>query len=483
MNEHSYQYLFPYEKVPVHSKILIYGAGTLGQNYLRQMQLTHYCEVIAIADKNYSQYPPMTVPVISPERIHEFTFDYAVVALRMAAAFQEVKRILKKESVPEESIVCIFEREKITESIFKEQTPAGYSTAGYPIAEEPAFLRTPFSIAILATGGFGDMVIQKRFVMELIRLAPECRIDFYNIKAIDLLKHLYADCENVNQVIPDLGCRYKENYKKYSLALTIEACHFIKVDRWERQDFITEKKSPCPEFIRSIDKLKSETDKEDVSISTPAHLTMIRRAYEGLNAYSGFQYHGAFQIEDKNVSVPLDPKWEPEYKKLGFNQYITVNSGNGDCADGSKVAKSWGKENFEKLIWLFKKKYPQIEVVQLGAADSARLCGADRYVLGADFRLSVYVLKNAMLHVDIEGGLVHIATQLGTKCIVLFGPTVKEYYGYGQNTNIQAGNCHNCWGLYSDVNRCARGMKEPACMSSITPEMVMAYINDESAKW
>ena len=497
VNEHSYQYLFPYEKVPFHSKILIYGAGTLGQDYLRQMRLTRYCEVIAIADKNYSQYPPMIVPVISPERIHEFTFDYAVVAIRMAAAFHEIKRILRKEFVPEEKIICIFEREEITEPLFIERTPsddsiAKHSTAKHsgeetsaakhPMTEKPAYSKTPYSIAILATGGFGDMVIQKRFVMELIRLAPECRIDFYNIKAIGLLKHLYADSPNVNLVIPDLGSRYRDNYKNYSLALTIEACHFIKVDKWERQNYITEKniaekKAINPEFVRSIDKLKSETDKEEVSISTPAHLTMIRRAYQGLNAYSGFNYNGAFYIRDKNVSIPLDPEWEPEFRKIGLNRYITVNSGNGDCADGSKVAKSWSKEKFERLICLFKKKYPQIQVVQLGAADSVKLRGVDRWVLGADFRLSVHLLKNAMLHIDIEGGLVHIATQLGTKCVVLFGPTVKEYYGYEQNTNIQAGNCRNCWGLYSDVNRCARGLEEPVCMSSITPEMVMGHVD------
>lgn len=478
MNEQSYQYLFPFEKVPVHSKILIYGAGTLGQDYLRQMQLTRYCEVIAIADKNYGQYPPMVVPVISPERIHEFTFDYAVVALRMAAAFHEVKRILKKEGLAENRIICIFEREKITDPIFTGQAPANFSIAEHSAEGEPAFSKTPLSIAILATGGFGDMVIQKRLVMELIRLVPECVIDFYNIKAMDLLKHLYVDCKNVNRVIPDLGSRYKENYKKYSLALAIEACNFIKVDRWDRQKFKADKRDPYQKFIRSIDKLKSETDKEDVTISTPPHLTMTRRAYQGLNAYSGFDYNGAFQIEDKNVSIPLDPEWESEYRKLGLGLYITVNFGNGDCADAGRVAKSWSKEKFERLISLFKNKYPEIEVVQPGAADTDQLTGADRYVLGADFRLAVYLLKNAMLHVDIEGGLVHIATQLGTKCIVLFGPTVKEYYGYGQNTNIQAGNCHNCWGLYSDVNRCARGMEEPICMSSITPEMVMEHVDE-----
>ena len=89
-----------------------------------------------------------------------------------------------------------------------------------------------------------------------------------------------------------------------------------------------------------------------------------------------------------------------------------------------------------------------------------------------------HVLKNTLFHLDIEGGLVHIATQLGTKCIVLFGPTVKEYYGYEENINISVGTCHNCWGLYTDVNRCARGMAEPECMYSIQPELVMGYVDE-----
>ena len=36
-----------------------------------------------------------------------------------------------------------------------------------------------------------------------------------------------------------------------------------------------------------------------------------------------------------------------------------------------------------------------------------------------------------------------------------------------------AGTCHGCYGLYEDVNRCARDLDEPECMYSITPEMVM----------
>ena len=483
MNENSYKYLFPYEKVPAHSRILIYGAGTLGQDYLRQMRMTRYCEVVAIADKNYREYPPMVVPVVAPEWIHELSFDYAVAALRGEASWNEVKRVLMREGVAEERIVCVFER-KEADSVFLEASVASDSDAdglGCPEdvgAERLACSKARMSVALLVTGGLGDMVIQKRFVMEIMRLAPECAIDFYSVKNADFLKHLYSGCANVNLALPDLGSRYRENHKRYALALTIEACHFIKVDRWEREAFIAENEGADKEFVWRIDRLKEETDKEDAGISTPMHLTMMRRIYKGLNAYSGFNYNGAFSIADKNVHIPLDSDWEREFEKLGLGKYITFNFGNGDCADGSRIAKSWSREGFERVIALFKGRYPQIEAVQLGDKNAEKLAGIDRHVLGADFRLSFYILKHSMLHIDTEGGLVHIATQLGTKCAVLFGPTVEEYYGYGQNISIRAGKCHNCWGLYPDMNRCAGGMDRPECMHSITPEMVMERIGE-----
>lgn len=471
MSEWPYQYLFPYEKIPGGSRIVIYGAGVLGQDYLLQMQITHYCDVVAMADKNYAEYPPMVVPVISPEEIHKRSFDYIVVALRMAAAWNEVKRVLEKEGVKEEQIVCIFERgNKSISVVRKQETDTGLEQ------EKLAFSKSVLSVALLVTGGLGDMVIQKRLVTEMIRLSPNCLIDFYSIKTVDFLRYLYSDNNNINQVIPDLGSRYAENYQNYTLALTIEACHFIKVDRWASEVLQAKKDMSYEEFIRCINKLKEETDQEGVGITTPVHLTMIRRAYQGLHAYSGFNYQGAFSIKDKKVSLPLDKEWEPEFRKLQLERYITVNYGNGDCTDGSKVAKSWSKESFERLIACFRRKYPET-VVQIGAGNSERLAGAGKYLLGVDFRLVVHVLKHSLLHIDIEGGLVHIATQLGTKCMVLFGPTVKEYYGYSQNINIQAGNCHGCWGLYSDVNRCARGMEKPECMAQITPELVMEHID------
>ena len=92
--------------------------------------------------------------------------------------------------------------------------------------------------------------------------------------------------------------------------------------------------------------------------------------------------------------------------------------------------------------------------------------------------LVAYTLKKSLLHIDIEGGLVHLATQMRTKCIVLFGPTQEEYFGYEENINIKAGSCHDCYGMYLDQSKCARHMEKPECMYSITPEMVMKSVRE-----
>lgn len=460
-----YKYLFPYELVPRGREILIYGAGTLGQEYLRQMVITNYCNVVGMVDRKWKDYPPMIVPVYAPEDIPRLKFDYVVIALRIAIGIDEIMRILKKQGVCRNKIICIFERKAGYVPLFRENGILDDQTA-------MAYQKSDVSFAVLLSGGIGDMVIQKKYMTELIENVPDCKIDLYTIKTVEFLEYLYSDCGNINRVIPDLGSRYHQNCKNYALAMTIEACHFISVDYYKENVFAQR----YPMFSRKIHILQAEIKKENIDIAIPVHVTLIRRLYKGCNAYTGFNYNGAFMRENKNVNIPLVPSGKEYFDSLELGRYITVNYGNGECRDRGKVAKAWPLEYFGQVVKKFKEKFPTIEVVQLGEDNAAGIKGVDRSVLGENFGRVAYILKNAIFHLDIEGGLVHIASQLGTKCIVLFGPTVQAYYAYEGNINISAGRCHNCWGIYSNINKCARGLKEPECMYSITPDMVMESI-------
>jgi ADP-heptose:LPS heptosyltransferase len=73
---------------------------------------------------------------------------------------------------------------------------------------------------------------------------------------------------------------------------------------------------------------------------------------------------------------------------------------------------------------------------------------------------------------------VHIAASLGTKSIVLFGPTDAHYYGYPPNLNIYFEGCNNCWLKTGNwITTCMLGDAVPRCMNSIGIEEVLAAVS------
>ncbi|MCR5099236.1 MAG: hypothetical protein K6B14_09840 [Lachnospiraceae bacterium] len=459
-----YRYLFPFEKIRPGASVIIYGAGTLGQEYLKQLLITGYCKVVAMADRNYEKYPDMAVPVISPDAIRDFGYDYIVIAIRVQIAANEIFRILHEQGVPDEKIICVFERDVESINVF-----AGTTSD----TDDSTKQDHSSSMAILISGGLGDNIIQKRFVTEVIRFAPDISVDIFSIRNADYLRYLYSDVSNVKNVYEDLGSRYDSSCHDYGIAMAIEACRYVRIDEI-KEDVLSEKYAG---LLPRLKKVRAEAELEKISISTPVAVPNNIRRYRGLNAYNGFNYNDAFEINDKVVNIPITERGEAFAASLNLTDYYTVNFGTGECADPSKVAKMWRQERFEKVVSMVKESYPDMVAVQLGARDAIRLSGVDEFVLGEPMENVASVLKGAAFHLDIEGGTVHMASQIGTKCFVLFGPSVEEYYGYEGNENIKAGKCHGCYGLLPDVNRCARDMAEPECMALITPEMVFEKID------
>ena len=71
-----YYHLFPFEKVPCGSRLIIYGAGEVGQWYLQQIRETGYAEVIAVADRAWDKYPDIGIPLIAPQDIVGLDYDF-----------------------------------------------------------------------------------------------------------------------------------------------------------------------------------------------------------------------------------------------------------------------------------------------------------------------------------------------------------------------------------------------------------------------
>lgn len=176
---------------------------------------------------------------------------------------------------------------------------------------------------------------------------------------------------------------------------------------------------------------------------------------------------------------------------LKNKKFITLNRGVGNKL--SQSPKLWPLEKYNSLIKLLKDKYPDYILIQIGDTNSTFgiMENTDMNLVGqTSFDELLVLLKTATLHVDCEGGLVHLRKALNAPpSVVLFGPTSMEFFGYPNNINIKAENackiaCEwvstqwetTCIKTNSDIN---------PCMQAITPEMVienMANVLDKGSK-
>ena len=461
-----YKYLFPFEKVPKNSSVIIYGGGEVGWEYLRQLLITKFAKVVGIVDRRAGSITGMPVEVFSPAEIPNLKFDYVVLAFKSGAYYKTVLYDLKKMGVDESKIVYIPPRVEpsyilITgdEELIESETTYSYNM-------------DCLSIAVKLGSAIGDNIFQKKFIKALADMDPKVKIDIFSPVSTSYLPWLYRDCPNINAFIQDGGELYARHRSHYDLSLQIWL--LVNIDSINEQKLRTEH----VEFYKKVKKLQSKIKATDMTYNMPMHNYVARAIKQGKNAYTVYDYDGEFGITDNRVDIILDDEYKGKYEDLKLpSKYCTVNYGNGITAENAKlIAKQWPSAYFEELIKKIKKYYPEISVVQLGEKNSYHLCGADRYILGKPLGVVAHVLNNSLLHIDIDGGLVHMATQLGTKCAVLFGPTQEEFFGYEQNINIKAGTCHDCCGMYLDHTICARHLDEPECMYSISSEMVMDKI-------
>ena len=98
-------YLFPFEKVKKGSRVVLYGNGNVGNQFLRQINQTQYCEVVALCDRTVSKE-------ITPiENIANISFDYVIIAISSEIARDEVIAKLTKIGVDKNQIIDSIHRE------------------------------------------------------------------------------------------------------------------------------------------------------------------------------------------------------------------------------------------------------------------------------------------------------------------------------------------------------------------------------------
>ena len=217
------------------------------------------------------------------------------------------------------------------------------------------------------------------------------------------------------------------------------------------------------------------------------YLDGITNQYSFINGHKRIQQPDIANVLNITCDFIYSPKISNESKilnnlRLESGNYITINRGVDNQGEIIESTKLWSSNNFNILVNLIKSTFTNYKIVQLGA--SIKRCelidNVDINLVGKTSLNELKVLlKHSALHIDGEGGMVHLRKSLqGGVSVVIFGPTSADFYGYSDNVNISSSACpltcewiNNKWASY-----CINKNNNHICMKSIKPNSIFEEI-------
>ena len=98
-------YLFPFDKIKKGSRIIIYGAGIVGQDYVSQIMDNYYVQLVAWVDKKDKEYRNKGYDVSDVWTCYKRSCDYIVIAILKEHMAMEIKRELIANGIAESRII------------------------------------------------------------------------------------------------------------------------------------------------------------------------------------------------------------------------------------------------------------------------------------------------------------------------------------------------------------------------------------------
>ena len=349
--------------------------------------------------------------------------------------------------------------------------------------------KNKLNILIYIAGGIGDVILTRNFINTLRNTLPQAHItiSYRSKEVIDLIYKEQKSSEEYNLVNDfvydkhyDAGC-YIKDYD-----LFFKGLHFFAYD-YINYKTISEK---APSFLPIIKKGEDLQKYLKTYIQSCPYLDGIinRQAVNlGLNRRTISLFLAGFEnIEENDIPYYLNPDKQKQILEkfnLSGKKYITIHDGiDNNLRNTFYSVRRWPQPLWENFIKIFKQKYPDISIVQLGAKNSKTFKNIDISLINKTKLEDLpHILDKSIIHVDTESGLCHMAKLVNTKSLVLFGATNKDYLSYPQNINIKANNCENCmWITNNWTKQCPLNLKK-YCMETISPEEVFSetekYIN------
>ena len=101
-----YDFLFPFRLLPQNKRILLYGAGSMGNDFYNQIMEYDFCKKVIWVDKNANNLEDNRINPIS--YINQVEFDYVLIANSRMDVCQEIRAYLIEIGIPENIIYDTF---------------------------------------------------------------------------------------------------------------------------------------------------------------------------------------------------------------------------------------------------------------------------------------------------------------------------------------------------------------------------------------
>jgi ADP-heptose:LPS heptosyltransferase len=324
------------------------------------------------------------------------------------------------------------------------------------------------SIGIRVSGGIGDYVVIARFMRDLLAHSKEPRLDVYCSDPANA-SWVFASVPGFRSAQHDI--LFDRYLPFYDLAMRVSQFALVHEEHvnWDKLRAMPGLAARIDAMLRfrpSIESFVQQHPYTDNFLAMKAvYDNRTRRDY--LHSMAKLKYGG------DQLALPVDSDTLVA-QALGDRPYITVHNG---FDTGYVISGDWATKcypHFAAVVAKVRQALPNYAIVQIGTSTSKPIPGVDlNLVSKTTLKQVTAVISRASLHLDNEGGLVHVAACLGVPACVVFGPTPSAYFGYPSNHNIDPVFCGGCWWIKKTwMDCCPRGYSEARCMHEQPPEYV-----------
>lgn len=331
-------------------------------------------------------------------------------------------------------------------------------------------------IGCTARGGIGDFLMYSAVLAAIRRKFPQCSLTFlaprsYVEKMTILRGNPYIDkIVYVNAFDP---LSLMQSLKKdYDIFFSLQ--YIPQVFFWNQSDnSVQDYASTVSKALQPYKRLSEKFPRSANAIGClKKHVLTLINEITLLNADSNDMF---VQITDAERAKAAD--------LAGPLPYVTVHN----WSDRGAQTKVWFADRWKevaKYLW-----HLGFRVIQVGMEEEERIPNTINALGLLTLHETAALIQDASFHLDIEGGLVHIARAVKTPSVVLFGPTPVGTFGYPENINVRVSSCKPCWWLRDNwMFECSVTRSGIAkCMDDIRIEDVKKavdlMINQTRSRW